>query len=715
MTGPLFSSSWYRVAGLTPRLRGHAQIHRHQYRGQTWYVLQDLLAQRFHRFSPAAYLIIGLMDGRRAVQQIWETAMDRLGDDAPTQDETIQLLSQLHAADVLQCDVPPDTEELLRRYDQQRRRAWQSRLLNVFAWQFPLFDPERFLRRCLPLVRPFIGWAAGLLWLAVVATAVVLAGVHWRDLTKDVVDRVLAWHNVLLLWLAFPVVKALHEFGHAFAVKRFGGEVHDMGVMVLVLTPVPYVDASAAWAFREKWQRVVVGAAGMVVELFIAALALFVWLSAEPGVVRAVAYDVIFIAGVSTVVFNANPLLRFDGYYILADLLGIPNLRPRSNVYLGYLTERYLFGRRDAELPAATPGERAWFVFYAIASFVYRTLVGVAIILFIAGKFFVVGVILAVLGVVTWAVVPAVKGVSFLFTNPRIRRVRARAVLASAMVAALVVGVICLVPVPLRTRAEGVIWIPDEAIARAGTEGFVDRIVARPGARVRLGAVLIVSRDPALSAQVEVLTARLRELEARYTEQLPTDRVKAEMIKEELLYVAESLARARQRLAELIIKSRADGTFVVPQAEDLPGRFVRQGELLGYVVDLTTITVRAVVSQADIDLLRHRTRRVDARLSERVSETVPAVIRREVPSATAELPSMALGTEGGGQLAVDPSDRQGVKAVQKIFQVDLELPADSRVVNVGGRVHIRFDHGWEPLLMQGYRRVRQIFLSRFNV
>ena len=715
MTGSLFSTSWYRVAGLTPRLRSHAQIHRHQYRGQTWYVLQDLSTERFHRFSPAAHLIIGLMDGRRTVQELWEIATTRLGDDAPTQDEMIQLLSQLHAADVLQCEVPPDTAELLQRHERQRRRVWQNRLFSVFAWRFPLFDPEQFLRRFLPMVRPFVGWAGALLWLGVVAPAVVLVAVHRSDLTKDVVDRVLAPQNLLLLWLAFPVVKMLHEFGHAFATKAFGGEVHDMGVMLLVLTPVPYVDASSASAFREKWERILVGAAGMLVELFVAALALFVWLAAEPGTVRAVAYDVIFIAGISTVVFNANPLLRFDGYYIFADLLEIPNLRPRSNAYLGYLCERYLFGRREAEPPMATPGERVWFVGYGVGSFVYRIVVAVAIILFIGGKFFTVGMILAGLSAVTWGIIPAAKGISFLLTNPRLRRVRRRAVVASALLTAVVVGAVLLVPAPMRSRAEGVIWIPDEALVRAGTDGFVERVAVRPGTRVRRGDIVIVCRDPILSARVEVLEARLRELEARYTEQRPIDRVKAEIIREELLYVAQALARARERAAELVIRSHADGTFVAPLADDLPGRFVKQGELLAHVVDVSAITVRAVILQDNIDLVRQRTRQVEVRLAERVAETLAAVVKREVPGATERLPSTALGSEGGGRIAVDPKDTQGVKAIQKVFQVDLELPAPSRVINVGGRVHVRFDHGWEPLARQWYRHVRQLFLARFNV
>ncbi len=166
--------------------------------------------------------------------------------------------------------------------------------------------------------------------------------------------------NLLLMWLVFPVLKLCHEFGHAFAVKARGGEVHEMGVMLLVLTPVPYVDASSAWAFRSKWQRFAVGGAGMMVELFIASIALFLWLAVEPGMFRALLYNIMLIAGISTVLFNANPLLRFDGYYMLMDWLEIPNLRTRSTQYIIYLCEKYLFGgarpSRRSRRPASGRG-----------------------------------------------------------------------------------------------------------------------------------------------------------------------------------------------------------------------------------------------------------------------------------------------------------------------------------------------------------------------
>ena len=715
MSEALFSPSWYRVAGLMPRLRSHVQIHRHDYRGQTWYILQDRSTEKYHRFSPAAYLFIGLMNGKRTIQELWDLATSRLGDDAPGQEEVVQLLSQLHTADAIQCDVPPDTAELLQRRERQQRKIWQKRLFSIFAWQFPLFDPERFLQAGVGVVRPFVSWWGALLWLALVVPAVVLAAVHWSDLTKDVLDQLMAPQNLVVLWLLFPTIKVLHEFGHAFAVKVFGGEVHEMGVMLLVLTPVPYVDASGSSAFRSKWHRILVGGAGMGVELILASLAMCVWLSAEPGTVKVLAYNTILIAGISTVIFNANPLLRFDGYYMLADYLEIPNLRSRANQYLGYLCERYLFGRKEAQAPPSARGERPWFVTYSITSFVYRIFVVVAILLFLTDQFLVLGVIFAILTGLTWIAFPIGKGLGYLFGSPRLRRARPRALSVTAAVVAVIVGLVCLAPVPFRTRAEGVVWIPDEAFVRAAQDGFVQEVVTKPGSRVRVGDVLVVCHDPELKAEERLLAARLQEVLSRIRQKVPEDLVKAQMLEEERRYFQESWRQTREKLGELVIRSRAEGTFVLVKAEDLPGRFVKKGELLGHVVELSTLTVRAVVEQTDIDLIRHETQQVDVRIAERLADTLPARMTRLVPAASEELPSPALGSEGGGVVPMDPRDPKGQKAMRRMFQADLQLPLDHGVLTVGGRVYVRFDHGWEPLAFQWYRDVRQLFLSRFNV
>src|SRR4051812_22578785 len=711
----LFSPSWYRVAQLTPRLRKHAHLHRQEYRGQTWYVLQDLTSERFHRFSPSAYLIIGQMDGERTVHQIWEAALEQLGDNAVTQDETIQLLSQLHSADVLQCDVPPDTAEMFRRQERLAKSQLKRRLFSIFAWQIPLLDPDRLLTRTMPLVRPIFSITGLLVWLAVVGTAIFLGAAHWRELTENMLDRVLMPENLLILWLLFPLLKLMHEFGHAYSVKAFGGEVHEMGLMILVLTPVPYVDASAAWAFRAKWQRVLVGAAGMGVEGFVASLALLLWVDVEPGAVRALAYNTILIAGISTVMFNANPLLRFDGYYMLMDFLEIPNLRARATNYLIYLCERYLFGRKDAVPPIASRGEKIWFITFSVSSFLYRILVILAILLLLGQMSLLLGIIFAASTAFAWLVFPAIKIMTFLFTNPRIRRVRQRALLATAGVISAFVVLLCIVPIPFRTVAEGVVWVPEEGLVRGGADGFIEAVIAKPGSWVTVGTVLIQCRDPDLETEVRTLEAQIQELEARHRAVLQDDRVKADIVAQQKHYIEEGLQRALERQNDLTLRSRANGFFVLPQAEDLVGRFVRKGQQIGHIIERDKMTVRTVISQQDIELVRGGGRDVEVRLIERRDRIDRAKVTRIVPAASDQLPSAALGSQGGGQLALDPSDKEGRKVVQRFFQVDVELPAEQHRVHVGGRAYIRFDLGWEPLGFQWYRNAWQLFLSRLNV
>jgi putative peptide zinc metalloprotease protein len=278
-----------------------------------------------------------------------------------------------------------------------------------------------------------------------------------------------------------------------------------------------------------------------------------------------------------------------------------------------------------------------------------------------------------------------------------------------------VLAALFLVPIPMRTTAQGVVWLPDEGFVRVGADGFVDRVVAKQGGRVKPGEVLIEMSDVELATELKVLEARVRELEARHREQVVSDRVRAEIIDEERRFAAQSLERAQERARELVIKSKGEGEFVYPRAPDAPGRFLKKGELLGHVVNNDAIIVRAVVSQQDIDLVRSATRGVEIRLAEDLPGAIRASLRRVVPSATDQLPTAALGTQGGGAVPVDPSDRDGRKAMQRFFQVDVELPHDGRAPRVGGRAYVRFDHGWEPLGFQWYRRARQLFLSRFNV
>lgn len=715
MSDSLFSPSWYRVAALRPRLRAHVRIQRQSFRDQVWFLLQDVAAERAHRFSPAAHHFIGLMDGQRTVQEIWDAASQQLGDGAPTQEEVIRLLGQLHAADALLCDVPPDSMEVFRRHQRHEQMLWKRRLWSPMALRFPLLDPDRFLTRTLPWVGPLLGRFGFIVWLAVVATGAVLAAAHWTDLTEDITDRILDPANLVLLWFVYPVVKALHELAHAYVTRKWGGEVHEIGIMLLVLSPVPYVDASSAWGFKDKHKRMAVGAAGIAMELFLGALALFVWLAVEPGTVRAIAYNVMLISGVSTLLFNGNPLLRFDGYYVLADAIEMPNLGSRSNQYLGYLFQRYVFGVKDAESPAHTVGERNWMAVYGITSFVYRIIISFVIIMFIAGKFFIIGILLAIWAIATQVVMPVVKVAGYVATNSGLRRQRKRAILASAAIAAGAAILLFVLPVPSWTRTEGVIWVPEESQVRAGSDGFIVRLLAPVDSEVKRGQPLIQAEEPFLATRVEVFSAQLDELNAKYDSLMPFDRVQSAMVREQMVAAEANLRRAREREAELVYLSPANGRFVVPNAADLPGRFVTKGQLVGYVVEPKELMARVALVQDDIAMVRQKTRSVEVMLAAWGSDPVAAQVRREVPGASPKLPTAALGSSGGGPIAVDPRDKQGVTTLRQVFQLELTLPAELRSDYLGARVFVRFNHGFEPAGFQMYRAFRRLLLRQFNV
>lgn len=716
MSGEAFLSPlWYRLAALRPTLKAQARVRRQRFRGEVWYVVQDPASGRFNRFSPQTWQLLGLMDGRRTMDQVWQQAVEQLGDDTPSQEEVIRLISQLHAADLLHCEANPDSAELFERFARHERQRRASRWKSPFSIRIPLWDPDRFLGKTIRFISPLFGWLGAVVYCVAVAFGIAAAALHWPELTENLADRVLATDNLILLWLCFPLIKLAHELGHAYATKLGGGEVHDMGLILLVFTPVPYVEASAATGFRSRWRRVLVGAAGMLVEVFIAALCMFVWVAAEPGVLRAMAFNVMLIAGVSTVVFNANPLLRFDGYYILSDLIEIPNLAQRANRYWRYLAERYLFRFQGAEKPPLAPGELGWLVFYAPAALVYRVLVLVAIVFYIAAEWFFIGVALALWGVVSMFVLPVWKFLSYLLTLPRRGRTRKTALTVCAGIAGALLLILTVVPAPYRVVTEGVVWLPEEANVRAGADGFIRSVLAKPGADVDAGAVLVDSHDPLVMAQLAIAEARVAELEARLDQQRFTERVQAELTRQELEREAAGRDRILERVEQLTARSAVRGRFVLARADDLPGRFLRKGELIGYVTQEGLAIVRVVVSQDDVDLVRSRLARADVRLAERIAEVYPAAVVREVPAAKDELPSSALSSQGGGALAADPRDPKGGKAMMSTFQFDLELPREASGAAYGGRAYVRFALQPEPLAFQWYRRVRQAFLARFNV
>ncbi len=713
MVEPFLSSDWYRVAALRPRLRGHVDVHRQTFRGDVWYVVQDNHSGRYHRLPPLANYLLSLMDGRRSMQSIWEAACDRFSDEPPSQRETIRLLSQLHGADLIAGDFPPDLEELGRRHALQARRELLGRFKNPMAIKLPLFDPDRFLTATLPLVRWLFTPVGFILWLMLTVTGVVLTIVNWDEMTGGLADRVLSAENLILLVVAYPMVKLVHELGHGYAAKSFGGVVHEVGVMFLVFIPVPYVDASSSAAFPSKWRRAVVGGAGIMVEVALAVLALLVWLTAEPGLVRALAFNVMLIGGVSTLLFNGNPLLRFDGYFVLADLIEIPNLGQRSNRYVWYLFKR-AFGVKGAKSPVTAPGEAKWLFTYSIAAFLYRVFISFAIALFVATQFFFVGVILAIWALSATFVVPVIKGARYLLTGVELRATRGRAIALTTVVLGGLGAAIFLVPLPWATTVHGVVWLEPRAQLRLQTAGFVAEAVVAD-MPVTPGTVLLRAEDPGLDSRLELQRLELQEAELRLAAVDLGDRVQGRILSERADLLRDRIAETEARRARLTVDAPIAGHAVLPGAKDLPGRRLERGALVGYILSDAPLRLRVAVSEGRADLVRNRTRNVTVRLLSDVMTEIPGRVAGEVPQSQNVLPSAALAREGGGDVVLNPAASQPLTALRPVFLFDVSLESDHTAQRVGERALVRFDHGSAPLSMRLERLLRSVFLRQFDL
>src|SRR5690606_39068959 len=227
-------------------------------------------------------------------------------DGAPGQEDVIQLLAQLYHANLLLYREAADSEQFFARYKKRVQRERMFTWWNLMFARFPLFDPDRLLEWARPVWRLLLRPWAAVVWVVVVGLALKSIIDHAGELGAAA-GNVLAPSNLLLLYVGVVFLESVHEFGHAAVCRHFGGEVHTMGGMLLVFSPLPYVDVTSSWAFRERWKRIMVASGGMVAELFVAALATFVWAAAGPGVVRDLAFNMMLAAGVTTLLFNANP------------------------------------------------------------------------------------------------------------------------------------------------------------------------------------------------------------------------------------------------------------------------------------------------------------------------------------------------------------------------------------------------------------------------
>lgn len=715
MAADYINPYWHHLAALTPRLSPHVRVDRQEVRGQLWYIIRDATSGRQFRVTPEAWHFLGLLDGSRTVGEALEASQELLDELAPGQGEATRLLTQLSALGLIVGEGSVDSERLFDQTSKMQRSRRLAQLRTPLAIRFPLFDPDRLLLKLSPLGRLIFSRFGLFLWLAVVGTGLGTAVLHGEELSANMMDRFLSAENVLAMTAIFAVLKLFHEFGHGLAVRRWGGEVHEMGIMLLVLVPVPYVDATAANEFHTRLRRVIVSAAGMYVELFLAALAILLWARVEPGMVRAGLYNAALIGSVSTLLFNLNPLLRFDGYYILSDLLGIPNLGTRSTAYFKYLTQRYILFLDDATTPETQSAEKRWLFFYAVAAFLYRITIVLAIALVVSKMLFFIGIALAVWAVGQFLVLPAIQMIRFLLFSPRLRGGRFRVILRALTATGALAFLLFVIPAPRSTVTWGVVWVPEGGEVVAGTDGFVSDIAVRNGQHVAAGDVIAHLENERTRGELARLEARREALETQVRADFVEDRVARRVTELELDQIIRRIDDTRHRIEALTLAARLSGQFSVAVSGDLEDRYVQRGERLGFVIPPDRATVRVAVRQQDVDLVRASLN--DIRLMSMDDSGVEGSGRlvREVPAASTQLPSMALSTMGGGDVEVAQGEDGQPAALVDHFHLEIRPERFEHRRRVGEKIRVKFQHEPQPIGQQAYRRLRQLFLSEFSV
>ncbi len=715
MHEPLFSPRWHRVAALRPQLRTQVELRRQDQRGVAWFLLLDESADEVRRLDRLGYEFVGRCDGTLTVQQIWEALLASRPEEALTQDEIVRLLMALHERGLVEFDTAADVETVFRaRAVKRRRRRLQG--VNPLAFRLAMLDPSPLLARLAPIA-PWV-FSSGMLafWLVAVLCAGTAAAMHAGELSAHAARLLDAPGYLFITWLMYPLIKAAHETAHALAVQRWGATVRQAGITLLMLTPVPFVNASGADGFRHRHQRALVSAAGIMAELAIAALALGVWLTVQPGAVQDVALLAMLIGAVSTVLVNGNPLMRFDGYYLLCDLLDLRNLGLRSGQWWGQFLARALLGTAPATPLEPLPGERAWLIAYAPLAAAYRLALALAIGLWVGSHSALLGVAVG-LFIVGATVLRPLRNAwrALLGTGTWRGRVRGAAAAVAIVVA------LTLVPVPFSTLAQGVVWLPERAQIRAGTDGFIATFAAHDGQQVRAGELIATLRDDRLHVAAAVLAADATDLEIALFDAESNAPEKVPALRERLAYSLAEAARNEQKIAQLAVRAPADGVLVIPHQADQPGTYRKQGELVGHLMTGDPLTVRVALPQDQADLVRRRADAAPTSVSVRLAEDAGRVrtgrVVRDMDGAVSRLPSAALGDLGGGEIATDPGEKDGMTTRAPVVLMDVAI-ADARPADIGERIGaralVRFDHGTLPLAQQALRQLRQLVLHHFD-
>lgn len=727
------------------RRRPDLESRRHMYHGRSYLVVKEPVGLNYFRFHEEEFAILNMLDGETSLQDIRDRFQAEFAPQRITIQDLQQFIGMLHRSGLVISNSTGQGRQLRRRGYDKKKKELLGKLANVFAIRFRGIDPENILNRLLP----WFGWLFGLpgiilvLTLGLSALTLVLVNFSTFQAKLPTFENFFQKDNWIWLGLTMAVVKVLHEFGHGLSCKRFGGECHEMGFMMLVFTPCLYCNVSDSWMLPNKWQRVFIGASGMYVELLLASIATFVWWNTEPGLLNFLALSVVFICSVSTVVFNGNPLLRFDGYYILMDILEIPNLRQKSSEVLKRWFQQTCLGLELQDNPFLPTRRKFWFAMYTVAAVIYRWVVVFSIVFFLNQVLEPIGLqilgrLFAIMGFFGLIAQPIIGTFKFFRTPGRASRMKRGRVITTALVTAALLGIFFYLPFPYHVDCAVEIQPKDAFAVRTMVPGKMVSLNVSPGQSVEEGSQILKLENIDLEQQLlkyqnEATTALQRLNQATRDSKLNRDRAwalkPAEMIYESAY---EMVKQSENRIAQLDVVAPIQGQIIEPDNKDTPsgaqdqlpgwtgspfdteneGAFFSEGELICYIGNPAEMEGVIIIDQADIDLIDPEKHRVEMMLDSARLHSLEGVIT-EISKADMKETSANLASQTGGALntMMDPTGR--IRPISTSYQAKVAIDPTDIPMRAGYRGQAKIHLEWKSLGWRVWRFISKTFKFDF--
>jgi putative peptide zinc metalloprotease protein len=701
---------------LQVRLRPDLVVQPQFYEGMTHYVIKDPLALKYFRFKLEEYYLLQQFDGKQTLQDVKKAFERKYRPQTISIEDLTRFVAQLHEAGIIQIDSAEQAKVLIRRRKKNRWRKVWSFLANILFIKIPVIDPERLLARMYPYFRWIFTPAFVGLSVLSMLMAIGLVASNWKTFYDKLPDfqSFFNWWTILSFWVCLAVVKIIHEFGHGLTAKHFGGEVHEMGILFLVLTPALYCDVTDSWLLPNKWKRIWISAAGIYVECFLASIATFVWWYSTAGLLNSLAMATMFICSVNTILFNANPLLRYDGYYVLADWLEIPNLRIKSTQFFGYLIQEKVLGLEIPVQSYMPRSRRILFVTYAVASYIYRWFVTFAILWFLSQvlkpyKLESISYLLAVGSLVPLLGMPVYQIGKFLRTPGRLRKVKKVRATAFAVAAIALVTGILAIPTPLRVSGTFVLRLSQPQEVYAVVEGRLVELNVKNGDWVKKDQVLAKLSNP---EKIKELLQEQRDQtinfhKAEWYGRSPEHESRAQATQHKRLAedLETKIEKITRQIGNLTLVAARDGQVVGAPHRETVGQWLKPGRPANQTSTSTAdkpyfceigdphqLEAHLILDQGDIHLIHPENTawlKVYGKAETTYKSAVAVIAQRSADQIPTELSNMA-----AGEVASKPDPKTGVaKPLTAVYEVIIPVDNANLELAPGLRGYAKIDGG----------------------